>query len=188
MAAFAAQERERLREALFEAFPEVVVLSNDLVTGRLDENLHAIVATVDRNLTQIVNGLIEWARRSPGGVQRLVAAACAARPQDRNLAQIAADWDGIDFGVRLVGLEPTVDKRTLRRAITKAFTGEALKILCSDVEALLSGDGIDLQVNLDMVGGEGKEVQILNLIEYLDTRTYLPYLEAAVREARPGLV
>jgi len=61
-------------------------------------------------------------------------------------------------------------------------------VLCGDVEAALAAGGVSLQVNLDMVGGGSKAVQVLRLIEYLDHRGHLPYLVAAVREHRPGLV
>ena len=61
-------------------------------------------------------------------------------------------------------------------------------VLCGDVEAALAAGGVSLQVNLDMVGGGSKAVQVLRLIEYLDHRGHLPYLVEAVREHRPGLV
>lgn len=82
----------------------------------------------------------------------------------------------------------TVDKRRLRDAMIKAYSAGELEILCSDIQESLSRDGIDLQVNLDVVGGGGKALQVLNLIEYLDRRGYLAYLVQAVREARPGII
>ncbi len=82
----------------------------------------------------------------------------------------------------------TVDKRALREAMIKAFSTEDLEILCSDVQDALGDAGIDLQVNLELVGGSGKAMQVLNLIEYFSRRGYLDYLLKAVREARPGII
>lgn len=86
------------------------------------------------------------------------------------------------------GEEGAVDKRVLREKIVAGFTAEDLDVLCSDIEAALAADGIQLQVNRDMVGGASKPVQVLRLIEYLEHRGYLPYLVAAVRQQRPGLL
>ncbi|MGM0386606.1 MAG: CHAT domain-containing protein, partial [Actinomycetota bacterium] len=58
-----------------------------------------------------------------------------------------------------------VNKRALREAIVGSFTTEDLMLLCEDIEAALEADGITLQVNLDMVGGGSKAVQVLRLIE-----------------------
>ena len=41
---------------------------------------------------------------------------------------------------------------------------------------------------MELVGGEGKAVKILNLIAYLDRRGYLGYLVSAVRRSRPGII
>jgi len=84
--------------------------------------------------------------------------------------------------------EGVVDKRGLRQALVGTFSADDLDLLCSDIESALAEDGITLQVNLDMVGGDTKPVQVLRLIEYLDNRGYLHYLVAAVREQRPGLI
>ncbi|MDX9953699.1 MAG: CHAT domain-containing protein [Anaerolineae bacterium] len=81
-----------------------------------------------------------------------------------------------------------VDKRALRDAMMKVFSTDEIEILCSDVQEALADAGIELQVNLDVVGGNSKGVQVLNLITYLERRGYLGYLEQAVREARPGSV
>jgi len=88
-----------------------------------------------------------------------------------------------------VGRQPgVVDKRMLRDVMNKAFSSGDLDILCSDIQESLRQDGIELQVNLDVIGGSSKPLQVLNLIEYLDRRGYLAYLEKAVREARPGII
>ncbi len=81
-----------------------------------------------------------------------------------------------------------IDKRTLRGAITKVFDFDELEILCSDIEADLSNDGIDLEVNLDAVGGGSKkENKVLSLINYLDKRGYLNYLITAVKRERKDI-
>jgi hypothetical protein len=82
----------------------------------------------------------------------------------------------------------TVDVRTLRQVMIGAFSATELEMLCNDVQLGLADAGIMLQVNLDIVGGGSKAIQVLNLIQYLDRRGYLGYLVKAVREARPGLV
>ncbi len=81
-----------------------------------------------------------------------------------------------------------VDKRAVREAIDRAFNLEDLSVLCTDVEQDLADDGISLQVNLETVGGTSKLGKILNLIDYLERRSYLAYLVVAVRRARPGSV
>lgn len=81
-----------------------------------------------------------------------------------------------------------VDKRTLRQAIVQFFDMDDLALLCNDVQEALSNNEIDLEVNLDMVGGEGKPTKVLNLIQYLDRRGYLSYLIDEVRKARPDII
>lgn len=81
-----------------------------------------------------------------------------------------------------------LDKRSLRTAMVEAFNLEDLDVICQDVQEELNNNGIELLVNMDMVGGQGKAGKILNLIEYLARRGYLPYLLRAVRQARPGLI
>lgn len=85
------------------------------------------------------------------------------------------------------GVAP-VDKRALREAMMKAFSMDEIEILCSDVQEALAQDGVEMQVNLDVIGGDSKGVRVLNLITYLERRGHLGYLEQAVREARPGSV
>lgn len=82
----------------------------------------------------------------------------------------------------------TTNKRALREAIVAVFTLEELEALCADVGQDLSDDGIALQVDLEIVGGTTKTVQVLRLIEYLDHRSYLDYLVRAVQRRRPGIV
>jgi hypothetical protein len=82
----------------------------------------------------------------------------------------------------------SVDKRALRQTIVESFPMEDLDIICADVEADLAQAGIDLQVDMELVGGTGKRGKVLNLINYLDRRGYLAYLVTAVRRERPGII
>jgi hypothetical protein len=79
------------------------------------------------------------------------------------------------------------DKRKLREAMVKAFSIEDLDLLCADIQQNLAGKGIDLQVDLEMVGGRSKPAIVLNLMEYLDHRNYLSDLVDAVHKSRPEL-
>lgn len=72
--------------------------------------------------------------------------------------------------------------------MAKSFTMDDLEVLCDDIEQELHDHDVDLEVNLEIVGGSGKKSKILKLIEYLDNRGYLNYLINAVREARPGII
>jgi len=81
-----------------------------------------------------------------------------------------------------------LDRRALRTALVNHFSIEGLDELCAEVQQDLKDRGIILQVNLEMVGGEGKTGKILKLIEYLDHRGYLGCLETAARRLRPGKV
>jgi hypothetical protein len=81
-----------------------------------------------------------------------------------------------------------VDKSALREAIIRRFGSTDLDLLCADVEQDLANDGIELQVNTAVVGGDSLPGQVLNLIQYLDRRGYLDYLVNAVRRARPGII
>jgi effector-associated domain 7 (EAD7)-containing protein len=51
----------------------------------------------------------------------------------------------------------------------------------------LKSSGKDIEIDLEMVGGKGKEGKVLNLIEYAERRNCLPSLLTAVRQARPGI-
>jgi hypothetical protein len=82
--------------------------------------------------------------------------------------------------------DATRDPRALRTALVDHFNIEGLEELCAEVQQDLKERGVNLQVNLEMVGGESKTGKILKLIEYLDHRGYLGCLEAAARRLRPG--
>lgn len=81
-----------------------------------------------------------------------------------------------------------VDKHRLREKLITAFDLEELDLLCADIEQALRADGIDLLVNLELVGGRGKAAKVLNLLMYLERRDYLSYLVRALQQARPGLL
>jgi hypothetical protein len=80
------------------------------------------------------------------------------------------------------------DKSALRQAIIRSFGSTDLDLLCADVEQDLANDGIELQVNTAVVGGDSLPGQVLSLIQYLDRRGYLDYLIQAVRRARHGVI
>jgi hypothetical protein len=104
---------------------------------------------------------------------------------------IALHLGGKGLGTGPATLQPrrtVVDWGKLRRAMVKVFTLEELEILCADIEQDLAEDGIDLPVNLDVVGGTSQEAKIQNLIRYLDNRERLAYLVTAVRRERPGII
>ncbi len=74
----------------------------------------------------------------------------------------------------------------LRKVLIASFTIDDLKLLCSDIEQDLKNDGLDLKVNLDIIGGDGQEIRCHNLITYLARRGYLQYLVKAVLKVRPN--
>ena len=83
-----------------------------------------------------------------------------------------------------------IHRTTLRRAIVQSFSVDEEAALCADIKQALADDGVELNLDLDALGGreQGEEALVLNLIEYLDRRGYLSYLVDAVREQRPGIV
>lgn len=83
-----------------------------------------------------------------------------------------------------------IHRTTLRRAIVQSFSVDEKAALCADIKQALADDGVEVNLDLDALGGreQGEEALILNLIEYLDRRGYLSYLVDAVREQRPGIV
>lgn len=83
--------------------------------------------------------------------------------------------------------QETIDQRKLREKMHELFSLEDLEIICDTVEQNLQNDGIQLQVNLEVVGGSGKRGKILKLIDYLDRRGHLAYLIAAAMEENARL-
>jgi hypothetical protein len=82
--------------------------------------------------------------------------------------------------------QPTMDARALRNLIVEHFDKEGLAELCAEVQADLEVRAIDLQVDLDMVGGSSKTAIVLNLVNYLEHRGYRGCLEVAARRLRPN--
>jgi hypothetical protein len=80
-----------------------------------------------------------------------------------------------------------LNKRSLRVAILREFNEEELKVLCADLEEELKVTDKDIEIDLEIAGGTGKEIKILNLIDYLERRNCLPSLFTAVRSARPNI-
>ena len=97
------------------------------------------------------------------------------------------------LGRKQVGASPpppttSVNKTVLRESIVKHFSIEDLEILCADIEQTMANDGLNLQVDLEIVGGVSKSAKVLKLIEYLDRRGFLSYLVDAIRKAHPGIM
>jgi hypothetical protein len=86
----------------------------------------------------------------------------------------------------LTPLTTSVDKVKLRDLIVSKKNLEDLELLCDDIENELHQDGVDLQFNMEMVGGQGKAVRVKRLIEYLDNRGRLAYLVRTIRKEYPG--
>lgn len=83
---------------------------------------------------------------------------------------------------------PNIDRVKLRDALSTAFRKEELELLCGDIQQDLNNAGVDLPVNLDVIGASSSLPLIAqNLIGYLDRRGYVDYLVAAVRRVRPNL-
>ena len=51
----------------------------------------------------------------------------------------------------------------------------------------LKHEGVDLNLDLEIVGGTNKESKIVNLIEYLERRDLLEYLVTAAQQQRRHL-
>jgi hypothetical protein len=82
-----------------------------------------------------------------------------------------------------------IDTQTLHEAMFGRFNRHELASLCANIQGDLAHDGIQLPVGLEDIGPEGPvSNQILNLIEFLKRREYLPYLVKAVRRVRPSLL
>lgn len=104
------------------------------------------------------------------------------RPEDNGV--------GVQRDSVLAAHNKTMDRRALRQAMVRAFSSDDLRLLCADIEDALRAAGINEPVDLDVIGGSGKglEIQILELVGYLDRRNWYGHLDAAVRAARPDLV
>jgi hypothetical protein len=83
----------------------------------------------------------------------------------------------------------TMNRSELRRAMLRTFNTSELEVICADVQDRLRGAGISDPVSLDIVGagGHGLERQILELIAYVDRRSWFAYFQAAIVASRPEL-
>ena len=83
----------------------------------------------------------------------------------------------------------TMNRSELRRAMLRTFSTSELEVLCADVQDRLRGAGIGDPLSLDVVGAgsHGLERQILELIAYVDRRSWFVYLREATTAARPEL-
>ena len=77
-----------------------------------------------------------------------------------------------------------ISNRSLRLALMKAFDESDLKTLCADIKEDLKRDEVEMEIDLEIVGGTNKEAKIVNLIEYLERRDSLVYLINAARRSR----
>jgi hypothetical protein len=128
---------------------------------------------------QVEQHIVEMAGGDVVGVQ-------VGQPPERHRSQAREELEReLEKFTEPVG---KVDKRALREGMVQAFSVEDLELLCADVETALGRAGIELQVNLEIVGGSGKPAKVLRLIQYLDRRGYLGYLVNALRSARSGII
>jgi hypothetical protein len=109
------------------------------------------------------------------------------RPKSRAREELEKEIERFREPVGPASVEE-VDRRALREAVIREFGLEDLELLCDDVQTALERAGVELQVNLEIVGGSGKAAKVLRLIQYLDRRGYLGYLVSAVRSVRSGII
>ena len=102
------------------------------------------------------------------------------------LALYLGGQKALEPAAALTPLQTAVDRVQLRDLIVARKNLEDLELLCDDVENEMHRDGIDLQFDMEAVGGQGKAVRVKRLIEYLDRRGRLAYLVRAIRKEYPG--
>jgi len=120
---------------------------------------------------------------SPVSPQPNISGSGHSQEQRLDSKPVRSSRDGTKPAQQKVFVE--VEKRALREALIAHFSLGELELLCSDVEQSLANDGINLQLDLDIIGGDSKPVRVLNLITYLDRRGYLSYLVEEIRRQRP---
>ncbi len=177
-----------LRQVLVELYPTEDDARQAALTALLDTQRIGFSATAINNWTNIL--LIADTNEQ---VEDLIRVALEQFPRSTKLkTAIEAYRTGKSDETRSPSLEipepATVDPRSLREAMVKAFKTEELELLCSNIQASLARDGIKLDLSLEIVGGNTKPMQVLELIGYLDRRGHLAYLIQAVRQERPGLI
>lgn len=97
----------------------------------------------------------------------------------------SANLDFVQAGLRE---KSTVrDSKKLRQVICRVLNLEELEVLCSDIEAAMRNDGLDITVSLEVVGGSSKETKVTRLIDYLNRRDKIQYLVDGLRSIRPEI-
>lgn len=179
-------QAKQMAAALLSGFPRRSDLEQ-LLYFELNVGLDMIAG--DGDLRAQTSEVIAWAD-AQGRLGDLVRGAVARRPQNPDVAQLAAEFDSWRAMAAAAPALPEgpVNVTALRTVLTDAFTVEELQLLCADVEQLLRDRGIALKVDLETVGGSSKPAQALNLIQHLQRRNHLDALVSAVRHARPGAV
>ena len=177
-----------LRNVLVELYPTEEDARQIVLTAGLDLSLIGFSTRAINNWTNIL-----LVADNNEQVEDLIQVALEQFPRSTKLQNAVKAYHGdkptaISSAAPPIPEAAAVDKTSLRKAMVKAFSTGELEILCSDIQTGLADDGIELQVSLGAVGGSGIEVQVLNLIEYLDRRGHMAYLVDAVRQARPGII
>src|SRR5659263_681763 len=112
----------------------------------------------------------------------------------QHLLGLTPTADGVEVEVQLDAVvgdgraSSSVNRTALRKALVKGFTIDELALLCDDVRATIADDGVELDLDLDTIGGRNQpeEVLALNLFQHLERRGFLAYLVRQVRSTRPG--
>lgn len=155
-------------------YPEPKICSEDYqldgILYPLPEDLKEYILSKKMGLHHLDNS----DGRSPPAAQLITLNTGRYDPQDTKIPIVRPD-----------SIDPLLDKRRLRDVIIKAFSIEDIELLCANVQQDLAGEGIDLQVSLDMIGGSSKPAKVLYLINYLDRRGLLNFLINAVHRERP---
>jgi len=114
----------------------------------------------------------------PVGAGPLRMVALLANPRD-------PDYPALNLGTERQKIEKVMSKVP---GIAVEFFPGGRGIDLEDALRLLQGEGIDLAVGLEIVGGGSRMAIVMNRNEFFDRRGYLDYLVQAVRNARPGVI
>lgn len=86
-----------------------------------------------------------------------------------------------------VSAQTSLNKTQMRESLSRFFSMGELKNLCQDIQQWFEDEGINVQVNLEILDGDNKVDKVRELIEYMHRRQVLPYLASAARRVRPGI-
>lgn len=91
------EQLDQLTQALLSAFDHAALTR--LLRNQLDLDLEWVTPVAGRrDLTTVAENLVAWfAAQEGNGLQRLLAAALAANPQNQQLGDLSDAWAGIDF-------------------------------------------------------------------------------------------